>query len=44
MQTGNVVFLGIGIAGAAKAPLLAALVGLLSFLAAVGVSHRRPPR
>jgi uncharacterized membrane protein YoaK (UPF0700 family) len=37
-QTGNVVFLGIGIAGAAKAPLLAPLVGLLAFLAGSGLA------
>lgn len=38
MQTGNVVFLGIGIAGAAKAPLLAPLIGLLAFLAGSGLA------
>lgn len=33
MQTGNVVFLGIGTAGAGDAPLLAPLIGLGAFLA-----------
>ncbi len=33
MQTGNVIFLGLGIGGAAGAPFVAPLVGLLAFVA-----------
>lgn len=38
MQTGNVIFLGLGIAGAAGAPVLAPLVALVAFLGGGGVA------
>jgi uncharacterized membrane protein YoaK (UPF0700 family) len=40
MQTGNVVFLGIGTAGAGDAPLLAPLIGLGAFLAGGALAAR----
>jgi len=48
MQTGNVIFLGIGTAGAADAPFLAPLIGLAAFLAggalaATAVDEARGP-
>jgi len=46
MQTGNVIFLGLGIAGAAGAPVVAPLVALVSFLGGGAVAAlliRRPP-
>ncbi len=46
MQTGNVIFLGIGIGGAAGAPVTAPLISLLAFLAGAGAAALfiRPPR
>jgi uncharacterized membrane protein YoaK (UPF0700 family) len=38
MQTGNVIFLGLGIAGADGAPLIAPLVALAAFIAGGGVA------
>lgn len=38
MQTGNVIFLGIGTAGAGEAPFLAPLIGLAAFLASSTVA------
>lgn len=37
MQTGNVIFLGLGIGGAAGAPVVAPLVGLVAFIVGGGV-------
>lgn len=48
MQTGNVIFLGLGIAGAAGAPVLAPLISLVAFVAGGGLAallaRRHPPR
>jgi uncharacterized membrane protein YoaK (UPF0700 family) len=44
MQTGNVIFLGLGISGAAGAPFVAPLVGLLAFLAGGGLAALRVHR
>ena len=38
MQTGNVIFLGLGIAGAAGAPILAPLVALVAFVVGGGLA------
>ena len=38
MQTGNVIFLGLGVAGAAKAPVVAPLVALLAFIVGSGLA------
>ena len=38
MQTGNVIFLGLGVAGAAGAPVLAPLVALVAFVAGGGLA------
>ncbi len=40
MQTGNVIFLGIGTAGAGDAPFLAPLIGLAAFLAGGALAAR----
>lgn len=48
MQTGNVIFLGLGVAGAAEAPVVAPLVALVAFVgggsAAALLARRQPPR
>jgi uncharacterized membrane protein YoaK (UPF0700 family) len=48
MQTGNVIFLGLGVAGAAGAPVVAPLVALVAFVAGGGLAallaRRSTPR